>query len=177
MRSIFFNYTTAQLNTEYCFWNDVKYHYKQSEEERIEDACPKFKKRFEINSSFREMFWVLDAFFAAKNYTKPVFKTRINNAKFIEFIVREIEKVQNYHSRKWITEKGLTIKDVESPDDKDKPFFGHIDVFLDWIKTNSDKKYASWNGVIFPLDDASGDAWLNYPGKAIHLKEKPLNVK
>lgn len=43
--------------------------------------------------------------------------------------------------------------DVEMSDGPGKPYFGHIDAFVAWLKEHSDKNWAEWNTRIYRMSD------------------------
>lgn len=59
-------------------------------------------------------------------------------------------------SKSWVEENRIKREDVEMSHDKQKPWFGDVWKFLDWLKENSTKRYYEWNGSIYPASDASG---------------------
>ncbi len=59
------------------------------------------------------------------------------------------QKLRKAKSLKWILDNNVTINDVESSSDKNKPWFGNVNTFGKWLSVNSGKKYCEWNGLIY----------------------------
>ena len=56
-------------------------------------------------------------------------------------------------SQEWIDANGVTLDDIETPDGDDKPWFGDVWTFVEWLKANSSKRFASWNETIYFQSD------------------------
>ena len=65
--------------------------------------------------------------------------------------LKELKKI-NY-AKAYIAFNGITLDNIEFSD-KNKPWFGHIRLFVSWIKENkSQKTYAEWNTRLYRVND------------------------
>jgi hypothetical protein len=56
-------------------------------------------------------------------------------------------------SREFIAANNITLDDIEMSNGEEKPWFGHAYAFGEWLKTNSKKPWAEWNGGIYHAAD------------------------
>ena len=72
-------------------------------------------------------------------------------------LVRNLESLRKSHrsalAQEFIADNGITRADVELSDGEGKPFFYHINTFIDWLKNHSTKNYAEWNTTIYRQSD------------------------
>lgn len=61
---------------------------------------------------------------------------------------------RNLMSKEFIRVNNITKDDVEFyTGDEDKPYFFCITNFIEWLKRNSNKRFAEWNGGIYFQSD------------------------
>lgn len=63
------------------------------------------------------------------------------------------DKMRELKSREWIAANNVTIDDIETPEGDGKPWFDDLWRFAEWLKWNSQKRFASWNGTIYFQSD------------------------
>ena len=63
------------------------------------------------------------------------------------------EEERTLKSREWIDANNVTLDDIETPGGDDKPWFGDVWTFTEWLKNNSQKRFASWNETIYFQSD------------------------
>ena len=56
-------------------------------------------------------------------------------------------------SRAFLLENNLTLADVEMSSGDDRPWFGDVETFAEWLRSHSVKQWAEWNGMIFRTSD------------------------
>lgn len=56
-------------------------------------------------------------------------------------------------SAEWIRVNNVRLSDVELSSGDDKPWFGMVSEFANWLKDNSTKRYAEWNDRIYHTSD------------------------
>ena len=54
-------------------------------------------------------------------------------------------EAQLTESRQFIDTNVITAADVELSEGDDKPYFGHVGTFAEWLTDNSTKRFAEWN--------------------------------
>ena len=54
----------------------------------------------------------------------------------------------------------MNLNDIEKSIGDGKPWFGTMNLFIEWCKANSDKPYFEWNGGVFPMNATSWDQKL-----------------
>lgn len=62
-------------------------------------------------------------------------------------------RLRQLKSIDYIDSKGIKKDDVESCTGDDRPWFGTITSFTNWLKMNSTKKYCDWNGWIYEISE------------------------
>ena len=83
------------------------------------------------------------------------------------------QKLSGLESRQWIDENGATKGNVEMSDGSSKPYFGHIAEFAKWLKQNSGKMFAEWNGTIYYQRDlVAGQMPRDMPGRVKELEDE-----
>lgn len=93
------------------------------------------------------------------NITNPdELRLRIQNKeKIIRTFSQELDELKRqlkaYEAATFISANKIRREDVELSDGDDKPYFGNITGFIQWLKLNSTKNYAEWNTVIYRQSD------------------------
>lgn len=83
--------------------------------------------------------------------------------------VRLIKRKQD--ARAFIVANNITLKDVELCSGKEKPWFGHVHAFAEWLRTHSTKNFAEWNTVIYRTSDLLAGRMPEMPATIDDLKE------
>ena len=86
----------------------------------------------------RSLESIEDEIRAVKEYIES-YKTKLRES---EEIRRKIK------SRDFIAANEITMADVELSSGDDRPYFGDVWNFAKWLKSNSAKRFAEWNGQI-----------------------------
>lgn len=87
----------------------------------------------------------------------------------------EIAALERQHrdavSREWIAAQKLKLEEVERSSGDDKPWFGHIKQFADWLNANNcQKPFCEWNGCLYPTKEIiAGHMRREAPGLFEHL--------
>lgn len=72
-------------------------------------------------------------------------------------LMAEMERLQKQNaeekSREFIRVNNIKREDVELPDGEGKPWFGDCWAFGDWLKSNSNRRFAAWNDRIYFASD------------------------
>lgn len=80
---------------------------------------------------------------------------------------------QKRHARsvEFITANKIVEDDVELSDGEGKPWFGNVWAFANWMKlTQSSKRWAEWNGIIYYASDLLNGKFPNdMPGMVSDL--------
>lgn len=63
------------------------------------------------------------------------------------------EEERTLKSQEWFAANNVTLNDIETPDGDEKPWFGDVWTFAEWLKENSQKRFASWNETIYFQSD------------------------
>ena len=64
----------------------------------------------------------------------------------------------------WVVANTFTLDEIEMSDGDNKPWFGHIKTFGEWLSENSNKRFAEWNGrIYFTSELAAGRLGCNGP--------------
>lgn len=75
----------------------------------------------------------------------------------IGFLQRELEKLERQlekqKSIEFITVNRITRADVRLSSGDDIPYFGYIGAFATWLRDNTTKNWAEWNGRIYRTSD------------------------
>jgi hypothetical protein len=79
------------------------------------------------------------------------------------------EDLRSEKSKEFIRVNGITIDDVEDPDGPARPYFGHVSIFGKWLKSNSSKPWASWNGMILRTSDLVAGKFIETPARVEDL--------
>lgn len=72
-------------------------------------------------------------------------------------------------SRQYIAVNKITRDNVEMSSGEGKPWFGTAWSFGDWMRKNSKKFWAEWNGIIYPAYDLMNGRMDDMPGRVEHL--------
>lgn len=94
--------------------------------------------------------------------------------KPIQMRLVELEQEKSrIKSRLWILANGVKREDVELTTGDGKPWFGHVTVFMEWLKANGvTRPYAEWNHRIYrTFDLINGRMPENAPGWLEDLTE------
>lgn len=75
-------------------------------------------------------------------------------------------------SRDFISANRITLEAVEMSDGPGKPRFGHIADFVEWLKTNSTKRWAEWNMTIYFQSDLKAGRMPEMPAVIYDLKKE-----
>lgn len=74
--------------------------------------------------------------------------------------------LRQMQSQNFIEANGVTARDVELSTRDDKSWFGDIDMFNSWIRTNNCKKrFAEWNGSLHYVSDLLADKFQPTPAR------------
>ncbi len=64
----------------------------------------------------------------------------------------------------WLIANNFTLDEVEDSSGDEKPYFGHITPFGEWLRKESTKRFAEWNGrIYFRSELADGRMCPNAP--------------
>lgn len=61
----------------------------------------------------------------------------------------------------FIRVNGVTLDDIELSDGDDNEMFWTVWQFADWLKDNSTKRFAEWNGQIYWQSDLKEGRWVH----------------
>jgi hypothetical protein len=75
-------------------------------------------------------------------------------------------------SKKYIAENNITLDKVEMSNGENLKWFGHISEFVEWLKDNSTKEYAEWNGGIYSQSELKRGYMTNTNVIVDDLKER-----
>lgn len=70
-----------------------------------------------------------------------------------ERIIQLNKELRDIRAKAFIEANHITREDVEFSSGSDRPFFGTVWVFAQWLKNHSTKNYAEWNTVIYRIGD------------------------
>ncbi len=87
-------------------------------------------------------------------------------ASRLEQLNRQLREAK---SRQFISANNITKEDVEMSSGDGKPWFGIVTDFEDWLRDNSSKRWAEWNGRIYNASDLIRHKMPDSPGETRHL--------
>ena len=90
----------------------------------------------------------------------------------IEKLVKECDRVtsaliacrndrRRLKAKEFIRVNGITKENVETSATDDKPWFYEISHFIEYLRANSTKTWAEWNGQIHAVSDLVKNRWSN----------------
>lgn len=90
-------------------------------------------------------------------------------------LVQELEKLRRLRDTKasqlFIEVNDIHRADVEESKGGDKPWFGHFQSFIDWIKCHrTGKRFVEWNGRLYFMTDLLNGTMPETPGYFEHVK-------
>lgn len=74
-------------------------------------------------------------------------------------------------SLEFIRVNQIRREDVEMVEGEGKPYFGQLGFFVSWLKRNSNKRWAEWNGRIYHTSDFLAGMMPETPGRICDLKD------
>ena len=90
-----------------------------------------------------EIIEIEDALLALNESISPLLaeKSRLNRL------------LSNAKSVKFISDNHITKSDVQRCDDEGMQYFGRVDTFGKWLKSNSTKDWCCWNGSLYKTSE------------------------
>lgn len=86
----------------------------------------------------------------------------------------EIADLQKAHrealSREWVAANSVSKAEVEPSSGEDRPYFGHVASFVDWLKGQPHaRRWAEWNGRLYSTAELiAGTMAKDAPGRYEH---------
>ena len=82
------------------------------------------------------------------------------------------EALSEGKSKRFIEVNNITLDDVQASEGKGVPYFGELDCFIDWLRKNSNKRFAEWNGGLYYQSDLKDNKFIVTDGYYDDVKKK-----